>query len=845
MTFKPSARSGPRVLPTPDLLSGDPEVEDPSARALLGLTARRPRWTQRLLGRLSPADRGARVLTDHRRALALERAGSWGGADFLWERIQLDLAALSAGQEWGALSPSLADVDARRLLALEVVAETHAALYNGRAQSGPVPLRDRAFAHLAYLRRALHHAQATPEDSGGLLEGPTLALIEASLEAKQPEAGREACEGLLELLPARHDFQGTLSQLHIASALANAEHGLAREIDRLDQARRRYPGQVGFFPALGLLHQVHAVKQANAGRMATALESIAKSLAYDPGNADALRTREELEGMLAKLQVEMRGVSMGYGRSLTPQGMTLFSELNRGREAAELYEHRNAPGVRRSWEQALALTAWRTMNLPVPAAGEGDQRHRERALLLLPALGDLMGGEAQDAEGLRSGWLERAPEDLQDLPVDKVVDWVLNQRRGSDGPAPAEELPTDPAQAPGGFLSLSTPARGGGGEPWDMWLFSRRDPQVKALAVAACLLLAFAISLLTPELQARAERGRALKSLEAAAASGNAAGVIQAADEYLGVRVRGRDSNEDAVHQALAQWLPAHLRSTEGHHDQAAWEQLERYLEQHPSRTLATTEKKQRSALVRGLGVARREPPERAARRLKSIFESPGLGTPDLELEAFSLLERVLSSLHSLGASPLLAEQVRDYLGWCRDRARAANPELLATHEALLIEWCVSQGDEAQPAWESYLAALAEPRDGEALSHLEQSLIESLRHEDPLRREGAAACLNTHMQQHPQRPFVVAERERRDEREAAYHALVGARRGGDAEGALEAAGTFLEVCLLEPDPREDEVRRSYAETLVTWFAALPGALGEAELAHLERYRSLANRGGAQ
>ena len=532
---------------------------------------------------LDPLGRVGRVLHLHKLALAAELAGAAGRADFFWSEQHRSLAKLlgdasvwrqldefavpGASQAGGGPSETIRD-----RLFHEVFADTDRALFNGCLQDGAIPgPASRAYVHADRLQR-LFALRNAPGDRKRALLGPVLEkVLRGSAAARDWDRAARAANDLLTLSPDTVERQDELvltllsrayGELPESSSEASAPFAartLATRIGELEDVRARHPRNVEVFRALGSLYLTRAVQLANARDVAAALVDMEKAAVYDPHQAqlDALRDRlaEIMRGMQDQSEQIRAELASKQGMALSADGTQLLRQAEAGfgqrdrfrgsAEAAEIATRRHV---------ALAHRVWRDVGLP----GPGDDEVGPVALL--GAFDEILRDPPAESPGVAARWSAVAERNPAVAGVDRervcaYLRWRLFDEAPQRG-APEQQRSADDAPA----LESATAPSGNDGEPFGYWLFSRKNPYVKAQAAVAVVVVVVALAFQLVEGLRTATRDAAYAELVDSDTAGIHAAALRAAELFLTapplLLSDGRAPDvKDRYAKALARWF--------------------------------------------------------------------------------------------------------------------------------------------------------------------------------------------------------------------------------------------------------------------------------------------------
>ena len=468
-----------------------------------------------------------------------------------------------------------------RALVDEVVIDTHCAFYNGRVLGpGVKTLDDRAFDHALVIRSFLNSGltSLTGPQRSALLVPPLKLRLDLARNAKRWDEALEALEQLRAIDPDRAGHLDRIVEIEFQRTFDALKNGKGRDdqlsdaavlqqgIGRLEEFRRQYLHNLSAFEALGHLHHARAVKLANAHRASEALVEAQRALDYAPTLEGAETTREEIDKLLKNLIERVkelrRDIARHLGAQLNDDGRRLCAEADKGYKPLNDYVESG-----RSQETAQALVAaknrdiWQRVGLP-PPPDRFDERCEALVWRAFGGSADPAGGRGRGRVRLGFGRRSRrrAPHDRpragrpvpDDLPPRK-------HRRGSDVHR-WRSSSTVGTSGPPAVLEARTVGKRGAGEPFEFWLLSRRDIGIKALAVAAVVLLT--VGAVMAARRARNDRGRddAFGRVVQSQRDRDYLGIIRGSETFLDHSpLRGRDPREGRVRElydeAMVRWF--------------------------------------------------------------------------------------------------------------------------------------------------------------------------------------------------------------------------------------------------------------------------------------------------
>jgi hypothetical protein len=543
-----------------DLLVADDGAGTPAdaGRRLLALAKLPARWPQRVtgFGLLGVAKIG-RVLLLHRFAFAAESAGQLRRADFFWREAHAalrrawpdtalwDAARLAVGD--GA--PATADA-LRRCIGDELFFDAHAGFANARlAQSDALPIGDRAFAHLEYLRALLTLQQASPSYEAEVLAPLHIAQITAYKQAKRWDDAITQSGALCAMNRTDRRLLTSLAMLHFEAAIdrldgtddAHAAQILAGTIEQVEALRRSQPDVPLLYDLLGQVHHLHAVRLANSGQLSTALVAARRAQVFTPGMSGSTETMSTLVDNMRKLQKQMQEFEARLRESpnlrLNAQGIKARSEAREGFAPLQRYVDSGEPetiGAER--RLAHARTLWEDAGLPPDPKPSAEQ-----VLELLDAAGELYASDVTSADELAASFRARAAGNagLAGIDADSIATFVIRRRRenGSDAlpseaPAPAR-TDVGPADAP--LVAAAAAATGRDIEPFAYWLFGTQDTGTRLFGAVAALAFVATLCLTVVDAWGTSQRARSYATIVDAVAHDDDRTVVTEAPRFLRV----------------------------------------------------------------------------------------------------------------------------------------------------------------------------------------------------------------------------------------------------------------------------------------------------------------------
>ncbi len=587
----PTEPARPRIFPhiTPDLYrtlegANAHAPDERAARRLLAL-ANRPLtiWQRYLDWKLTAGERLARALGLHKQALEAELAARYERADFFWRQLQHEFKAFTDKDELWAEALKAAQPEAgaavmselnsaRARLVDEVFVDTHWAFYRSYAPTDqPLTPQSRALVHFDYLAAFVAHAGLTEAQAAELLREPAEALAALGRETKQWQPAETACELLLQHCPGAVEYQQKLADIYFGRTISQIKNGTSdadykrdaaaylKGIERTEQLRRRYPDCAVLYEYLGHLYHLRAIKLANAGSVALALQECEKARAHYPPLTEAEQTKDELIKLMRDLQERVRELVAQVSRTpnarLNAKGMQMRTEANTGFDLINKYiDSDEQKQTIEAYYRARDRRVWERTGLAAPA-----DRWAERARLLVEALGYVMSNPPADRFALGQTWAQVAAShpDLAALDPAPVTTFLYRQlyTDGAEPPVQPQPVRASAALAPATMAKATR-----GGEPFGYWLFSRQNLRIKAQAAIAVLLLLLAGGLIVRNAYARRVRDTAFDQVVAANARHEHLRVIEGAEQFLAhPALGGKDGREARVlslyNEALVRWV--------------------------------------------------------------------------------------------------------------------------------------------------------------------------------------------------------------------------------------------------------------------------------------------------
>jgi hypothetical protein len=604
-----SARSFPPLDRDPYSV-GEVAASGPYRKAAERLlsSAREPLSRDERLGRrLTPTKKLTRLMFLHREAVTEELRGRTSVARFWWNRVSEQWSELAdSSSAWSDLAAELqqdGDTGAsaeglRRCVAHELQIDTHLAFCNDALAVGSGDTtNERVRTHF---ERACQYAcdETVREDlrvqlamleidwsarSGRLADAATAAAELVKKYPDRPEfvrrfrtlrdqaeqaASDTATRISLARLsagfePNRLEYQDTLIQLHVLSALEEAEPQGAtddaasrRRADRLrtgattvENLHQEFPNCRSVFDGLAALLRAQAISLANGNRPSQALVPIERALACSAGNdEELLADRKQIERLLGDLQEQVKELNKQlkpryeHGQYVTPQlnfeGLALVEEAKVGTQPRDkMHRSKELRILRENAAKTRLRDLWLRVGLPIP---ESDWD--EKATLFDQTFDRALAKDPTDETSMFAAWLEAAAESneawLTEIDPAAVVTYVTKRMQPTDDPQPtAGETPADELKASGGDetatrdgdavnsevttdqvvprLHAAATASSSDDEepPFEFWFASREARGLKTALVAAAVLLIFAGGLTAYDAVQRSRRDAAFARL--------------------------------------------------------------------------------------------------------------------------------------------------------------------------------------------------------------------------------------------------------------------------------------------------------------------------------------------
>ena len=562
------------------LQSGAINDVEPCARALLAVARTGLSRLQLRSGwHLDPARTVARVVALHLASARAELDGAWATADYLWDERdrQLNRVTVNGWSASAGVCGFTGDPEGwRRLVLAEIILDTHCAFYNGYSRADSA----RRFLHLDKVD-ALATSCGLSDDERRRLVGPARdARIQALRQTGDRASAVARAWDRLTDLPDSVEYQREYVELVLEEATENLvspggaplEAAVEAGIRRLMDAVQHSPRNAYAYDALATLHRTRGVQLANEGHLSKAFLHIGKARSYNPQIDELLRDEQQLNVLLSELRNQMQDVAETLasqpGAALSAEGERLRKEAQTG--SSLLTQYRGSPQeaqTRRDGEHARAYRTWRLAGLPEPP-----DRWVERATALARVLDQVLSTRPTSQREFDEAWLSAAANepDVADISPAAVMPLFSDKTPANATVSElgeAEALPVAPAQVP-------SPR-----EPFAYWVFTPRDPLVKALAVAALVLVVTALVATISDAITVSNRTAAFQVLMAASEQRDDTKVIAAAERFFAASPLAADPRvEEALHAyepALLRWL-AGLPANSGTDAQRHLEQYKR-----------------------------------------------------------------------------------------------------------------------------------------------------------------------------------------------------------------------------------------------------------------------------
>jgi len=520
----------------------------------------------------------------HREGVQAELSGRFNRADAYWYEVRQSLNAIpKEAPAWSDLAAQLKEAVGETILSNpdelrtrfinEVLVDTHCAFYNGRIRAD-LPPTDRAYDHVTHLFELLQVTGASLDSKIVLIGEPARAQIQEYQRRGDWGKAQVLARELVGRFPNHLPHQDIVAEILFLEVLAKIKpnstgHAALAEaaillslIQALERFCGSFPYAIGSYEFLANAHYIRAIKLASAGRSSQALTEIELALAYRPHWQEASTVRHEIELQLNRLQSEVNvirsrvGVRYVGGRmmhtSLNADGLALCAEADAGFKPREQVRQSRMQSIASAMRLAQARQLWFRLDLRAPSA-DWDAR----ALELLAATELLQRKNPTDAPSLETA-LKDSKKARPELNWDRIC---------SDGIMEALLRPAAPATLDGSAPHLSTPTtptQSFDYGPFDLWLFSSRELGLKALAVAAAIVLVIGLAGWIIDRQRQEERNEAFARLQGATKQLDADAAKQAVDDFLAnppwFRSDGRTLTVVGVSKQFAEWRNRHLR---------------------------------------------------------------------------------------------------------------------------------------------------------------------------------------------------------------------------------------------------------------------------------------------
>jgi hypothetical protein len=481
-------------------------------------------WGQDTSARLS------HLLLTHRTAFQLEQAGQWRRADFFWQRLYAKLAStFQSDEDWQSLAASLAAqnpeleilADPLKLQASlieELLIDTHAAFYNGQAESSAeLTVNSRLWSHLDYILKILEISALSPQaklDCVGVAAEARFSLLKKAGQRQQAIA---LCLLILKFAPEAIEWQERLTELAAFHFLdtddahrrtagsAHSNETLQKGIEYIEYLRQTYSLNLKAYDVLSGLYSSVAVNLANAGHLSSALVAAQTALTFNPASDNAAQILskliEEMEQLKDLAQGMKTEVSTNPATRLNDAAISMLDEARLGFEPLERYK-RSAEA--RRIEEAFEV------------AKAGVEKKRSDTL-------------RQPGERSRG--------------FNKLAGYVPS-------------------------LASRTAAAKQLGEPFDYWLLSKKDLRLKLQTLAAVVLLSMTGAFALKDMRARRIREATYQHLLQASNEHDYKQVIEDAEAFLAhpmvAATDGRDGEVvNRYNEALVLWVARQSGATQ------------------------------------------------------------------------------------------------------------------------------------------------------------------------------------------------------------------------------------------------------------------------------------------
>jgi hypothetical protein len=550
------------------------------ASALVQLGKAKLRALGRLTGiGLGSADRVGRLLRYLDLAIDAELTGKLDRADFFWHEVHGQTDALAKHpQTWKAAVEALAERTGAQLpfrpeqlfarFTKEVIVDSHVAFLCGWSGAKVSWARERAFVHLAWIRRVVAWTDLSQMEQSALLGPPTIAEIEACERDGYWKRAETLASDLLLRFPETTAYQNTMADVYhkraISHSVKNNKKGIeegatviAQATYQLKKLRQEYPHNLYLFQKIADLHLLRAQRLSTVGRLSEALADAQAATIYQPSVAESEAIRIRLEAEMQALRVQAAQPETERPALPKRQFEQLQREAAKGLRLADDFRRSDeARSVAEDLPVALGRQAWEEAALgPL-------ERYDLRPLALFEAMDTIKHNHPENASQLAELWNRIAQDNphLVELHTPSVV--ALLQKRLSGTTTQgigAESTSTWQAQVEAPPVLPETRQSS---FPWLYWLCSRQDQWLKLQCVAAIVLVSLAAGTALTEYSRRHVRSAAYSHLRQAYDRREYAEVLDAAERFLSLSIHGADSRVTEVErlysEAFVRWFTGH-----------------------------------------------------------------------------------------------------------------------------------------------------------------------------------------------------------------------------------------------------------------------------------------------
>ncbi len=534
---------------------------------ILQLVNRPFTWWQLWTGRgLDEKGQLARILWLHRNILNDELNGHWIRADFLWREI---IRAIKYVQEqvdyWERLDNQLAknnryqvDVnhDLCNCVIKELLIDTNCALLYGRLeQSNTCEPDDRTLTYINNIQALLSLTKLEEPERWLVIEPLVYIVITSYRKRSQFQQASSFCRIMMYEFPNRWKYQDILVELEVQSVLARLQNKedissnqtdvdlLQGSIRVLTELSRVYPNNPVIYDSLGFVHQLHAIKLAKTGKLASALLAIEESLVYSPKLTEAMEIREQLRSALQTLQEQFKELDQKLSANpeliLNPEGERLRSLVQEGSKSADQFiESGQAATIINLSHRAHAIRLWQDAGL------DGDnEKIADSAVKFFDALVYELDDLPDSFEAINEKLIE-ITNDIPEIDEEKcklLATYLFNQFSHSDTQSEATLTTDCSVLLPQHMTEIAS------SEPIGMWLFSKEALGIKFITVISLVLVLVSFTSLAWDQYKTNLRNYAYAEIIDAVRSGDKQGVSQAVKQFIASEGLKPDSRHNQV----------------------------------------------------------------------------------------------------------------------------------------------------------------------------------------------------------------------------------------------------------------------------------------------------------